>query len=116
MASGSPAAVNMMYNIIKHMHSFGLVNLTLAQIQNQFETEYRVKLTQDGVVGAGPWAWPTRWEKDEEREFQRQRLAIATYTEEGARQPGRYMVPTRREVKEEQAYQEGRLCAAAFFA
>ncbi|KAJ7764218.1 hypothetical protein B0H16DRAFT_1454760 [Mycena metata] len=85
MASGSPAAVNMMYNIIKHMHSFGLVNLTLAQIQNQFETEYRVKFTKDGVVGAGPWAWPTQWEKDEEREFQRQRLAVATYTEEGAR-------------------------------
>ncbi|KAJ6566519.1 hypothetical protein B0H19DRAFT_1257727 [Mycena capillaripes] len=65
MASGDLPAINMMYSIIRYLHSGGFVCLTLEQIKKQFEREYRVKMTDDGVVGAGPFTPPTRQDLEE---------------------------------------------------
>ncbi|KAJ7184943.1 hypothetical protein C8R46DRAFT_1186200 [Mycena filopes] len=83
MASGCPAAVNVMLEILTSQWRDGLVgNLTLQQIRSQLETEYRVKIHDGGVVGAGPYAWPTKMELEEEQEYLRQRLLTATAGEE----------------------------------
>ncbi|KAF7332857.1 hypothetical protein MVEN_02390700 [Mycena venus] len=84
MASGDPAAVNVMIGVIKFMWSHGMVDLTPEQIRGQFEREYRVKVPEvGGVVGAGPFEPPTEQEMKEEKEYQRQRLATAKYSKEG---------------------------------
>ncbi|KAJ7431936.1 hypothetical protein B0H11DRAFT_2128180 [Mycena galericulata] len=109
MASGDPAAVNMMLGIIHFMWCHDLVKLTPEQIRSQFEKDYRVKIGETGwsVVGVGPtdFKLPTQQEMDEEREFQRQRLATATFAEEDS--DGPFGLPTRKEIEEELAYQKG---------
>ncbi|KAF8206680.1 hypothetical protein K438DRAFT_1816267 [Mycena galopus ATCC 62051] len=109
MVSGDPAAVNMMFGIIHLMWCHDLVKLTLEQIRGQFERDYRVKIGETGgVVGIGPtdFKLPTKQEMDEEREFQRQRLAKATFAEDDNDPSG---LPTRQEIEEQLAYQDGPL-------
>ncbi|KAJ7184970.1 hypothetical protein C8R46DRAFT_1300677 [Mycena filopes] len=106
MASGSLAAVQMMVDIVGALYVAQLVSLTPDQIRRQFAIEYGAKITrEEGVVGAGPWMWPTKQELDEERAFLKQRLEGATYREEGAIGT----LPTRSQVAKEQAYQQGRI-------
>ncbi|KAJ7881936.1 hypothetical protein B0H13DRAFT_931016 [Mycena leptocephala] len=115
MASGDPAAVNMMLGIIHFMWCHNLVKLTPEQIRGQFERDYRVKIGETGgVVGVGPtdFKLPTKLETDEEREFQRQRLATATFAENDNDDP--FGLPTRREIEEQLAYQDGPLSMSMF--
>jgi hypothetical protein len=115
MASGDPAAVNMMLGIIHFMWCHDLVKLTSEQIRGQFERDYRVKIGETGgVVGIGPtdFKLPTKLETDEEREFQRQRLATATFAENDNDDP--FGLPTRREIEEQLAYQDGPLSMSMF--
>ncbi|KAJ7610546.1 hypothetical protein DFH06DRAFT_1246058 [Mycena polygramma] len=108
MASGDPAAANKMLDILRDMWTHGMLNLTPQQIWRQFETEYRVKILDGvGVVGAGRFAAPTQVELDEERAFQDQRLAVATFSQEDDPIVNGMRLPTRAEVEEELAYQRG---------
>jgi hypothetical protein len=79
MASGSPPAVHMMFTIVKHQwqHITSDSDITLEQIRSQFEKEYRVKVTEMGVVGAGAFVPPMRKELEEEQEYLEQRLSMA---------------------------------------
>ncbi|KAJ6521042.1 hypothetical protein B0H19DRAFT_1286597 [Mycena capillaripes] len=115
MASGDPAAVNMMLGIIHFMWCHDLVKLTPEQIRGQFERDYRVKIGETGgVVGVGPtdFKLPTKQEVDEERDFQRQRLATATFAEDDNDDP--FGLPTRQEIEEQLAYQDGPLSMSMF--
>ncbi|KAJ6533699.1 hypothetical protein B0H19DRAFT_1272339 [Mycena capillaripes] len=79
MASGSPPAVHMMFTIVKHQwqHVAGSPDITLEQIRSQFEKEYRVKVTEMGVEGAGAFVPPSRKELEEEQGYLEQRLSMA---------------------------------------
>ncbi|KAF7354355.1 hypothetical protein MVEN_01124100 [Mycena venus] len=78
MASGSPAAVHMMFTIVKHQWQHVTCNpdITLEQIRSQLEKEYRVKVTDMGVEGTGAFVPPTRKEL-EEQGYLEQRLSMA---------------------------------------
>ncbi|KAJ7206573.1 hypothetical protein GGX14DRAFT_637636 [Mycena pura] len=79
MASGSPPAVHMMFTVVKHQWKYvaGTPDMTLEQIRSQFEKEYRVKVTEMGVEGAGAFVPPTQQELEEERRYLEQRLSMA---------------------------------------
>ncbi|KAJ7927800.1 hypothetical protein B0H13DRAFT_2312208 [Mycena leptocephala] len=115
MASGDPAAVNMMLSIIKFMSRHGMMDLTPKQISTQLERDYRVKIHEvRGVIGAGEFVLPTKQENEEERAYQRQRLDTAIYSEEGVVHVGPFTPPTRREVEEHLAYQDGKFTFSMF--
>ncbi|KAF8164625.1 hypothetical protein K438DRAFT_2025256 [Mycena galopus ATCC 62051] len=79
LASGSPPAVHMMFTIVKHQWQHATCNpdLTLDQIRCQLEKEYRVKVTEMGVEGAGEFLPPTRKELEEEQGYLEQRFSMA---------------------------------------
>ncbi|KAJ7669858.1 hypothetical protein DFH06DRAFT_157224 [Mycena polygramma] len=77
MASGCVDAIHMMFAILKYGYLSGAFDLTLEQIRHQLEMEYRVTATDYAVVGGGHFAPPTKQELEEERAYQKQRLAVA---------------------------------------
>jgi hypothetical protein len=79
MASGSVPAIHMMFAIAKYGEVDGVTiyNITVDQIQRQFEMEYRVEITPATIHAAEPFAPPTPQELKEEREYLQQRLDSA---------------------------------------
>ncbi|KAJ7664164.1 hypothetical protein B0H17DRAFT_1143816 [Mycena rosella] len=71
MASGSPSALYMMLMILKCQ----LPEVTLEQMQRQFEKEYRITISDAGRHAAGPFPPPTQTELDEEWGYLEQRLS-----------------------------------------
>ncbi|KAJ6462473.1 hypothetical protein C8R45DRAFT_1178080 [Mycena sanguinolenta] len=109
IALGDLSAVNTMLSILHCMRLRGQLNLTSQQIVSQFEKEYGVEIRSGvGVVGAGEYSLSTEQEKDEEREFHRQRLAAASYSDPNVVRDV-FSPPTRAEIEEELTYQNGPL-------
>ncbi|KAJ7264375.1 hypothetical protein C8J57DRAFT_1230847 [Mycena rebaudengoi] len=67
--SSAPPAIHMMYHIVEFQERLGLHELTLDQNRDQFEREYRVKITPDMIKAAGPFSPPTQQELDEEESY-----------------------------------------------
>ncbi|KAJ7633659.1 hypothetical protein DFH06DRAFT_1479568 [Mycena polygramma] len=59
MTSGSLPAINMMHTILCYQTAIGLSRIPVQMIRSQLQTEYRVKIDDKGVVGAGAFA-PSR--------------------------------------------------------
>ncbi|KAJ7339059.1 hypothetical protein DFH08DRAFT_938828 [Mycena albidolilacea] len=104
MASGDPAAVNVMLTILHFCSRYMGVNVTPAQLARQFGAEYGVTISTSKlrVEGAAVFAPPTPQERAEELAYQRARMSKATFSDEGTpagERPG--FAPTRSQMETE---------------
>ncbi|KAF7360667.1 hypothetical protein MVEN_00798400 [Mycena venus] len=76
MATGSVPAIHMMYSILEYGQVDGMTiyDITMDQVQRQFEIEYRVEITPASIQAAEPFVPPTPQELEEELRYLQQRL------------------------------------------
>ncbi|KAJ6488356.1 hypothetical protein DFH09DRAFT_1105654 [Mycena vulgaris] len=76
MTSGSVPAIHMMFSIVTHGGVGGMTiyDISVDQVQRQFELEYRIEITPASIQAAEPFAPPTPQELKEEHEYLEQHL------------------------------------------